>query len=485
MNKIARQMTEQNSQNSHNLPEFSVSEVSYAIKRTIEENFGYVRVRGEISGAKRAPSGHFYLSLKDEKSVLSAVCWKGVAATLSCQPEDGLEVIATGRMTAYPGRSNYQLVIERLEPAGVGALMALLEQRKKQFAAEGLFDVARKKPIPFLPDVIGVVTSPTGAVIQDILHRLEERFPRKVLLWPVKVQGDGAAEEVAAAIRGFNQLSGEGGKYPRPDVLIVARGGGSIEDLWAFNEECVVRAVAESGIPVISAVGHETDTTLVDYVSDRRAPTPTGAAEMAVPVRAELVLLVDDLARRKKEAMLRYFDHQKRYVSNLARLLPKPQQLLEEKTQRLDVYAERLERSLPVMFSQKQYQLAAIASRLVLPRAQMDACQQKLEYTCNRFASAYTRFIEKKQQSLQLLGRMLESMDYKKILQRGYAVITDAKGSVVTTAKQAVSEASLQIEFADGRCKVAPYDTDAPKTKQRSANKKKKSVKASSQEELF
>src|SRR6185295_17747103 len=267
----------------HNRPALSVSELSQALKRMVESEFDHVRVRGEISGFKRHTSGHLYFALKDESAVIDAVCWKQMAPRLGLKPEDGMEVIATGRLTTYPGRSKYQIVVERMELAGAGALLKLLEERKAKLAAEGLFDAARKRPLPYLPAVIGVVTSPTGAVIRDILHRLDERFPRRVLVWPVAVQGEGAAEQVAAAIKGFN-LMAEGGAVPRPDLIIVARGGGSLEDLWAFNEEIVVRAAAGSRIPLISAVGHETDTTLIDFASDKRAPTPTAAAEMAVPV---------------------------------------------------------------------------------------------------------------------------------------------------------------------------------------------------------
>ncbi|MGI9506109.1 MAG: exodeoxyribonuclease VII large subunit, partial [Geminicoccaceae bacterium] len=280
-----------------NVAEFTVSELSGALKRTIEDAYGYVRVRGEISGFKRAASGHLYFALKDERALIDSVCWRGTAGKLGFQPEDGLEVIASGRITTYAGRSKYQIVVDRLEPAGAGALMALLEERKKKLAAEGLFDVDRKRGLPFLPDVIGVVTSPTGAVIKDILHRLSERFPRHVLLWPVAVQGEKAKDEVTAAIEGFNRLPA-GGTIPRPDVLIVARGGGSLEDLWTFNEENVVRAAAASTIPLISAVGHETDTTLIDLAADHRTPTPTAAAELAVPVRAELAARNADLGAR-------------------------------------------------------------------------------------------------------------------------------------------------------------------------------------------
>src|SRR5438105_9382771 len=283
-----------------NAPEFTVSELSSALRRTVEDAYGHVRVRGEISGFRGAhSSGHCYFALKDENAKIEAVIWKSSLYRMRFKPQEGLEVIATGRLTTFPGKSTYQIVIEALEPAGIGALMALLEERKKKLAAEGLFDQARKQELPWLPEVIGVVTSPTGAVIRDILHRLEDRFPRRVLVWPVKVQGDGSAEQVAAAIRGFNALP-IGGRIPRPDLLIVARGGGSLEDLWSFNEEVVVRAAAESAIPLISAVGHETDVTLIDFAADQRAPTPTAAAEMAVPVRSELLAQIDSIPRRQR-----------------------------------------------------------------------------------------------------------------------------------------------------------------------------------------
>src|SRR5450830_83244 len=305
-----------------NSPEFTVSELSSALKRTVEDAYGHVRVRGEISGF-RGPhsSGHCYFALKDQSAKIEAVIWKGVHGRMRFKPQEGLEVIATGKLTTFPGKSTYQIVIEAIEPAGIGALMALLEERKKKLATEGLFDEARKQLLPWLPEVIGVVTSPTGAVIRDILHRLQDRFPRRVLVWPVKVQGEGSAEQVAAAIRGFNALPKDG-RIPRPDLLIVARGGGSLEDLWSFNEEIVVRAAAESMIPLISAVGHETDITLIDFVSDKRAPTPTAAAEMAVPVRAELFVEITGFARRAMLCWQREQDHRRNELRGLVRALP-------------------------------------------------------------------------------------------------------------------------------------------------------------------
>ncbi|MCZ0737829.1 exodeoxyribonuclease VII large subunit, partial [Phreatobacter sp. AB_2022a] len=322
-----------------NAPEITVSELATAIKRTVEDAFGFVRLRGEVSGYRGpSPSGHVYFRLKDQGAVIEAVIWKGTFGRLRFKPQEGLEVVATGRVTTFPGSSKYQIVIDSLEPAGVGALMALLEERRKALAGEGLFDAARKRPLPYLPEVIGVVTSPTGAVIRDILHRLEDRFPRSVLVWPVRVQGEGSAAEVAAAIRGFNAI-GADSDLPRPDVLIVARGGGSLEDLWGFNEEIVVRAAAESAIPLISAVGHETDTTLIDFAADRRAPTPTAAAEMAVPVRADLILEVGDLGRRHGAGMARLLDDRRIALRAASRALPDAERLLEAARQRLDTAA--------------------------------------------------------------------------------------------------------------------------------------------------
>src|SRR3954453_12730844 len=325
-----------------NAPEWSVSDLAGALKRTLEEAFGYVRLRGEISGY-RGPhsSGHAYFCIKDQNARIDAVVWKGTFSRLRFKPEEGLEVIATGRITTFPGKSTYQIVVESLEPAGAGALMALLEERRRKLTAEGLFETARKRRLPYLPRVVGVITSPTGAVIRDILHRLDDRFPRHVLVWPVRVQGETCADEVSAAIRGFNALK-PGGKIPRPDVLIVARGGGSIEDLWGFNEEMVVRAAAESEIPLVSAVGHETDWTLLDHVADMRAPTPTGAAEMVVPVRAELAVAVLDLARRHGEAALRLVERRRSDLRATARALPTPEALFSPKWQRLDLAATKL-----------------------------------------------------------------------------------------------------------------------------------------------
>src|SRR5215470_6042625 len=364
-----------------NLPEYTVSELSAAVKRSLEQGFSYVRVRGEVSGFKRHGSGHCYLSLKDTDAVLDGVIWRVTAQRMSLKPEDGLEVVCTGRITTYAGRSKYQLVIESMELAGVGALLKMLEDRRKRLAAEGLFDAARKRPLPYLPGVIGVVTSPTGAVIRDILHRLADRFPRRVLLWPVAVQGEGAAEQVAAAIDGFNRLP-DSGPLPRPDLLIVARGGGSLEDLMPFNEEIVVRAVAASRIPLISAVGHETDTTLIDHASDRRAPTPSAAAEIAVPVRLELLTQVGNVGGRMAGAMLRLLDERHLRVSGLVRGLPDPRALLEAAVQRLDDRAERLGNGLQQFLRVKCDRLSALGDRV-----RPEALRQQLGQARDRLAA--------------------------------------------------------------------------------------------------
>ncbi|MFQ6017158.1 MAG: exodeoxyribonuclease VII large subunit [Kiloniellaceae bacterium] len=433
-----------------NLPVYSVSEISQAIKRTLEGGFEHVRVRGEVTGFKRAASGHLYMSLKDAEAVLDAVCWRGHAERLAIKPEDGMEVIASGRITGYPGRSKYQIVIARLEPAGEGALLKLLEARRRKLAAEGLFDTARKRPLPYLPEVIGVVTSPTGAVIRDILHRLADRFPRRVLIWPVLVQGDGAAEQVAAAIEGFNRLPPEG-PVPRPDILIVARGGGSLEDLWPFNEEAVVRAAAESEIPLISAVGHETDTTLIDFAADRRAPTPSAAAEMAVPVRAELAARVLDAARRLRAAGARLIEERRVRVEGLGRGLPDPARLLEENSQRLDDRAERLSNAAANLLAKRFGAVAELAARLPHPRQQWALARARLDGPGGRFAALLERprLLVDAGRALKALERVLESTSYHNVLKRGFAVVRGPEG-LITRAKQVTAGLALAIEFGDG-----------------------------------
>ncbi|MET1027600.1 MAG: exodeoxyribonuclease VII large subunit [Dongiaceae bacterium] len=457
---------------SHNLAEYSVSELAFAIKRTLETGFDRVRVKGEISGFKRAASGHLYMVLKDENAGLKAVCWKGVAGRLSIRPEEGMEVVATGRITSYAERSEYQLVIERLELAGIGALLKMLEDRRRKLAAEGLFDADRKRPLPLLPQVIGVVTSPTGAVIRDILHRLEDRFPRHVLLWPVLVQGEGAAAQIAAAIRGFNALP-EGGAIPRPDLLIVARGGGSLEDLMAFNEEIVVRAAAESQIPLISAVGHETDTTLIDYAADRRAPTPTAAAEMAVPVRADLLIELGQCGQRLARALNRRLTEGRLAVEGLGRGLPDPQRLLQERGQQLDQWVERWLNARIVGFDRRRDQLAHLAARLRTPREQIEVAGTALRHAGERLTACFAHgldrhgrqldkvahglrpvlleaMIERRRAALDHAGALLDSYSYTEVLKRGFVLVRHAGGAPIGAAAQVTEGQALHLQFHDG-----------------------------------
>lgn len=460
-----------------NAPALSVGALSQAIKRTLEGDFGHVRVRGEISGAKRAASGHWYFRLKDDKAVIDSVCWRGVAGRLTTIPEDGLEVIATGRVTTYEGRSVYQLIVEALEPAGAGALLKLLEERRKKLATEGLFENDRKQVLPYLPGVIGVVTSPTGAVIRDILHRLADRFPRRVLVWPVRVQGKGAPEEVAAAIRGFNTLEG----VLRPDVLIVARGGGSLEDLWAFNEEIVVRAAAESHIPLISAIGHETDTTLIDYASDRRAPTPTAAAEIAVPVRSDLIGETRRLGLRLAEAADRTVGQRQERLVGIARGLPQPARLVEAATQRLDDWGERLGLALRTGIERRQNHTARLNAALPSPMRQIEAKTDGLQQRTAALNRATARAFQGKAHGLERLdparrlaaasrrklgdsaahlaqaASLLDSYSYEKTLERGF-VLVRAGQSVIASADDATPGLAIELQFAKGERRGAVID---------------------------
>ncbi|HEY3031088.1 MAG TPA: exodeoxyribonuclease VII large subunit [Bradyrhizobium sp.] len=486
-----------------NAPEFTVSELSSALRRTVEDAYGHVRVRGEISGF-RGPhsSGHCYFALKDDSAKIEAVIWKTAHARMRFKPQEGLEVIATGRLTTYPGSSKYQIVIEALEPAGVGALMALMEERKRKLSAEGLFDEARKQLLPWLPEVIGVVTSPTGAVIRDILHRLQDRFPRRVLVWPVRVQGDGSAEQIAAAIRGFNALP-EGGRIPRPDLLIVARGGGSLEDLWSFNEEIVVRAAADSMIPLISAVGHETDITLIDFAADKRAPTPTAAAEMAVPVRSELFVEVTALARRAMLCWQRGQEGRRNEFRAAVRALPAAGELLAIPRQRLDsataclprglranthahfrrfaqtsarltlrvlrgqvaqanhrltVCGERMTHSARSLLRNRRDRYAGLeirlkASKLSNAQAQRNAIARDCERT-QRLAERARRALIMAMQRLEARvahsGQLLGALSYRSVLTRGFALVRDEQGHAVHAAAGIGPDARLDLEFADG-----------------------------------
>ena len=474
-----------------NSPEFSVTELSGAIKRVIEGEFSHVRIKGEVGRVSRPRSGHIYLDLKDDKSVINGVIWKGVAGRLQTQPEEGMEVVATGRVTTFGGQSKYQIVIEDIKPAGMGALMALLEKRKTMLSAEGLFEESRKRALPYLPDVIGVVTSPSGAVIRDILHRLRDRFPRKVLIWPVAVQGAKCAPEVVRAIEGFNALQ-IGGAMPRPDLLIVARGGGSVEDLWGFNEESVARAAAASNIPLISAVGHETDTTLIDFVSDKRAPTPTAAAELAVPVRIELMAWLDRQSARMTTSLSGGLQRRSQRLLDLSRALPRLETLLDGPRQRLDTTGARLGPALmsgvqrrkvrlseaagglrPVamqrMIGNERRRLDALSARMgpALARCvSIDQRRQAVAAMAQRVADAGQQRVNAARNKIESMDRLRLTLGYEATLARGYAVVR-SDGDVVTTKRAADKAQELEIQFADGRSvvggKAAPTRKTAPK----------------------
>jgi exodeoxyribonuclease VII large subunit len=481
-----------------NAPEMSVGDLARALKRTVEDAYGFVRVRGEISQPKRHTSGHVYLRLKDDSAVLEAVCWKGTVARLAVRPEEGMEVVCTGRITTYPGRSQYQLVIETMELAGEGALLKMLEERRRRLAGEGLFAAERKRPLPFLPDVIGVVTSPTGAVIRDILHRLADRFPRHVLLWPVAVQGEGAAAQVARAVDGFNALppSGQGGRVPRPDLIIVARGGGSLEDLMAFNEEAVVRAVARGTIPLISAVGHETDTTLIDFAADRRAPTPTAAAEMAVPVRLELLAQTGDCGRRLTTCIHRGLEDRRTRVRDLGRGLGDPRALLEGCAQRLDDRAERLGLAIAALVERSGNRVRQLGQALRHPREVIGLARSRLEGSeralitalrselrikrsdfqrvagrlnagpiaqrsqeggerladlGQRLEAGYERRLRDLAERLTRQEQLLASYSYQRTLERGFALVLDDAQHPLTHRADARPGQHVTLRFADGQ----------------------------------
>ena len=472
-----------------NTPEYTVSDISGEVKRTLEGTFGRIRVRGEVGRVFKARSGHLYYDIKDDRNVLACTTWKGQITGLSVVPEEGLEVVVTGRLTAFGAQSKYNLNVDEVAVAGQGALMALLEKRKKQLEGEGLFATERKKPLPYLPQVVGVVTSPSGAVIRDILHRLRDRFPRKVLIWPVAVQGSNCAPEVARAIEGFNRLT-PGGALPRPDLIIVARGGGSIEDLWGFNEEVVARAAAASDIPLISAVGHETDTTLIDYVSDRRAPTPTAAAELAVPVRMELLAWTGEQGARLSRAATDAVQRRAQRLRDLSRALPRPDTLLNTPRQRLDLVADRLTPALERGVQNRRLQLVRLSahlrpstlrnvvtsrqeglrnlsSRLSLRsiHREIDQNRQAIARLADRLNTAQTTRLDRLRHQLEATDRLRETLSYKATLERGYAVVR-ADGDVVTTKALAAKHAALEVEFADGRLQTGtPAKSSAKKPK--------------------
>lgn len=532
-----------------NAPEFTVTEISGAVKRSVESGFSHVRVRGEIGRISRPRSGHIYLDLKDDRSVLAGVVWKGQAARLPMSPEEGMEVIATGRLTTFPGQSKYQMVIESMAPAGVGALMAMLEKRRKALDAEGLFAPDRKRPLPYLPEIIGVVTSPSGAVIRDILHRLRDRFPRKVLIWPVAVQGKACAPEVTRAIEGFNAMT-PGGALPRPDVLIIARGGGSVEDLWGFNEESVVRAAAASGIPLISAVGHETDTTLIDHAADRRAPTPTAAAEMAVPVRLDLLNWVDTQGGRLSRAATQSVSQRQQRLRDVSRALPRPETLADAARQRLDLAGDRLPRALTDLtrdrrmilseastglhpgrlrdrlqsardrlsglggrldlglrhvVARQQDRLNSTAQRLpgaaqkearrhrqdleklavrltIRPVLQnMTRQQDRLRGTASRLPVVARSVLRDQRQRLSALDRVHQSFDHSRVLDRGFVLVRDTAGVLITHKAQAEKAGALELEFSDGKLPLGAGPS-GPKAR---PSRKGKSTKPAQQASLF
>ncbi len=437
----------------NNVVEWTVSELSAALRRTVEDAYGLVRVRGEISGFKGAsPSGHCYFRLKDDKAVLEAVVWKGVYGRMRVKPEEGLDVIASGKLTTFAGSSKYQIVIDTLEPAGIGALMKLLEERKKKFAAQGLFDEARKQLLPFLPEVIGVVTSPTGAVIRDILHRLADRFPRRVLVWPVRVQGETSAAEVAAAIAGFNALP-ERGPLPRPDLIIVARGGGSLEDLWSFNEEIVVLAASESMIPLISAVGHETDFTLIDFVADYRAPTPTAAAEKAVPVRSELMAALAGLGLRQLAGWQRGVDQHRKELRLLSRALPALDELLSGPRQQLDGLVKRLPRALHANAQLHRTHLTRASARLTprLLKLRLARSSEIVVAVAKRGELARENYLQRRWDRVRNAEQLLKAFSYQGVLGRGFALVRDREGRPLRAAASVSGGMRLDIEFADGR----------------------------------
>jgi exodeoxyribonuclease VII large subunit len=472
---------------STNVPEYGVAEISGAIKRTLEGAFGRVRVRGELTEVKRYPSGHIYLSLKDENAKLAGVIWKTSVRGLALQPENGVEVIATGRISAYGERSSYQLIIERLDYAGEGALLARIEKLRQKLLAEGLFAEERKRPLPLLPAVIGVVTSERGAVLQDIRTTLARRFPRRLILWPVAVQGAGAAEQIAAAIQGFSALP-EGGAVPRPDVVIVARGGGSLEDLMAFNEEIVVRAAAACTIPLISAVGHETDTTLIDFAADRRAPTPTAAAELAVPARADLLADLAQRGARLMQAARGVTERAHRRLVQAERRLPDLPGILNAARQRVEDRAERLALALPTLLTRKRHALAGLAPRLPHPREQIAARRHALALLAGRAEAAWQRS-QARRATAPALGRLspapvqallrerrarlegaaarLEAVSYAATLQRGFALVQDPEGMPLTSAAAVPPGARLALQFHDGM--VQATAAGAPRRKPRDA----------------
>lgn len=432
-----------------NIPEFSVAEIAQLVKRTIESNFERVRVRGEISGLTRPASGHLYCKLKDTDAVLDAVVWKFSLPKLGLVPTDGMEVIATGKLTTYPNGSRYQIVVEKLALAGAGALLKLLEERKKKLAAEGMFDAARKRPLPYLPRSIGIITSPTGAVIRDILHRLADRCPARVLLWPTTVQGDGTAQQIIAAIQGFADFPQNG--LPRPEVIIIARGGGSIEDLWEFNDEALVRAVVASPIPIISAIGHETDFTLIDFAADMRAPTPTAAAEMAVPVRSQLLARLGEQQARLRVNLLRQLTIRRQILTGLQRGLRHPRDILNLRMQKTDELVARLNHAMQKMILRRRNQLQKISLQPQLLARDILRQREKTQKWADRMTRAWQGYARQNQEKLGRCSQLLRSLSYERVLERGFALVLDGQDNAITGIRQLQKDQKVKIRLRDGQ----------------------------------
>lgn len=438
-------MTEQTSP-----PAMTVSELSQQLKRKLETDFGFVRLRGELSKVKLHTSGHLYTDIKDESSVLNAVCWRGTVAQLSIKPEEGLEVICTGKITTYPARSNYQLIIETMTAAGQGALLKLLEERKKKLAAEGLFDLSRKKSLPFLPKSIGIITSPTGAVIQDMLHRIQERFPLPIILYAATVQGENTVKEVIAGLNAFHSLAPD----KQPDVIIIARGGGSFEDLMPFNDEALVRAVAASQIPIISAIGHETDTTLIDYAADKRAPTPTAAAEMLTPVREELITSFQTIQQRLDHILNSRLKHDRLLLRQLSTALSDPMMIIHTQQQRIDFTTLSLNKIIDSVLAKKLNQFTAMRTALKPNSYWIQNNQQQLGHAVQRFERALVNRLEKSTQQLKHSSQLIESYSFKKTLSRGFSFVQSEHGHVIDSAEKAKQHSDMTITFHDGSIKV-------------------------------
>lgn len=431
-----------------NNPVYSVGEFSHVIKKLVESNFTYVRIRGEISRPSFPSSGHVYFTLKDMDGTIAAIIWKYTMPRLSIRPEEGMEVICTGKVTTFAGQSKYQIIVENMEVAGEGALLKMLEDRRKKLLAEGLFDQRHKKPIPYLPERIGVITSASGAVIRDILHRLSDRFPSHVYVWPVAVQGEGSASQIANAINKFNELTDQT-IVKKPDLLIVARGGGSLEDLWSFNEEIVVRAVFNSAIPVISAVGHETDTTLIDFVSDLRAPTPTGAAEKSVPVRDDLRARVGELELRLKTSFFNKMNINKDRLNSLIRLLGKPDQIFDNKNQKLDFVYKDIENLFKTIFIEQKNKITQYTQKLTPPKVLINNLDSKIQLLDTKFNNYLGILIKNKVTKLNFLSQLLEASSFNRVLDRGFALVMNDKGKPIKLSKEVPKNSNIKIKFAD------------------------------------